>query len=172
MLDGRLVLTSQPKKHKRQLEDIVSWCEAFSIYTLALTSTFPNRWRDLLQYKLLILRTYRQFSGRAWLEYDQAFRQFTSASNLTDWSKLNPELYNFHTAGSSARLHSNNICKSWNRGRRTSPHSPCRYPHKCSKCSGAHKAVDCKVEDARTSERSDVKRPGSPNVHSSKYRKY
>ena len=56
-----------------------------------------------MQYQLLILRTYRHFSGRVWLAYDQAFREHATASRLTDWSSMNVQLLNFHSAGSSAR---------------------------------------------------------------------
>jgi len=70
LFDCRLVLTSSPKKPKRRIEDISTWLEAFSIYWLVLVSHFPNRWKDLLQYQLLILRTHRQFGGRVWLSYD------------------------------------------------------------------------------------------------------
>ena len=38
-----------------------------------LTSYFPYPWKDLSQYKLLILLTYQQFSGHLWLNYDQHF---------------------------------------------------------------------------------------------------
>ena len=64
LFDGRLVFTSTPKNAKRRIEDIATWMEAFSVYSLVLTSHFPHRWRDLSQYKLLILRTYQQFSNR------------------------------------------------------------------------------------------------------------
>ena len=77
--------------------------EAFAIFSLILVSHFPNRWKDLMQYQLLILRTYRHFSGRVWLAYDQAFREHATASRLTDWSSMNVQLLNFHSAGSSAR---------------------------------------------------------------------
>ena len=56
--EGRLVLTSTPKKPKRRLQDITSWLEAFSIYCLILASHFPHRWKDLMNYQLLILRTH------------------------------------------------------------------------------------------------------------------
>jgi len=55
LFDGRVVLTSTVKKHKRRIEDIITWMEAFSSYALVLTSCFPNRWRNLAQYQLLIL---------------------------------------------------------------------------------------------------------------------
>ena len=168
MLDGRLVLTSQPKKPKRRFEDIVSWTEAFSIFSLVLTSYFPQRWRDLLQYKLLIIRTYRLFSGKAWLSYDLAFREHAAASHITDWSQINVQLYNFHTAGSQARL-SSPICISWNRGRCSALYSPCRYTHRCSKCSGSHKEVECQEGYQPSSKRRG--QSVSPGKSRDKYRK-
>ena len=169
LFDGRLVLTSQPKKQRRRIEDIASWMEAFAIFSLILVSHFPNRWKDLMQYQLLILRTYRHFSGRVWLAYDQAFREHAAASRFTDWSSMNVQLFNFHSAGSSARgtsLVSSNEspeppgssssvihCKSWNKGRCTAPFAFCPYSHRCSVCSGFHRAISCPNQSAK--ERSD-----------------
>ena len=103
LFKGLLVLTSLLKKPKQRIEDISTWLEAFSIYCLILVSYFPHRWKDLLQYQLLILRTYRQFSGRVWLSYDRAFRENAAATSLTDWSQLNSTLFSFHSAGGPAR---------------------------------------------------------------------
>ena len=44
LLDGRLVLTSQPKKQRRHIKDIASWMEAFTIFSLILVSRFPHCW--------------------------------------------------------------------------------------------------------------------------------
>ena len=63
--------------------------EAFSIYSPVLTSHFPHRWKDLRQYKLLLLCTYQQFVNRVWLAYDRAFREHAATTNLTDWSNIN-----------------------------------------------------------------------------------
>ena len=46
-----------------------------TIFFLILGSYFPNCGTELLKYKLLILRTYCQFSGSAWLNYDREFRE-------------------------------------------------------------------------------------------------
>lgn len=88
--------------------------------------------RDLSQYKLLILRTYQKFSNRVWLACGRAFREHAAATNLTDWSNMNMQLFNFHAAGASTHGHgefanesaeragapcSQIVCKSWNRGR-------------------------------------------------------
>lgn len=97
LLDGRVVLTTGKRKPKHIIESIVSWIEAFTIYTLILTSSFPNRWRDLSSYKLLILRTYQHFGSRAWLSYNRAYRELVAATGLADWSELNMQLFNFHT---------------------------------------------------------------------------
>ena len=158
-LDGRVLSISAPKKNKRQIDDIVSWMEAFSIYCLILASSFPQRWPDLMRYKLLILRTHRQFGGKVWLAYDKAFREHAAATKLTDWSTMEVQLYNFHSAGAPARSQMNRVeenftepegsassqicCKSWNRGRCSAPSAKCRFAHKCTGCLGAHRVSAC-----------------------------
>ena len=156
--EGRLVLTFMPKKPKRRIEDITSWLEAFSIYCLILASHFPHRWKDLMNYQLLILRTHRQFTGRVWFAYDHAFREHAAATNLTDWSSINVQLFNFHAAGAAVRASnapvdgspeprgsasSTIVCKSWNRGRCVAPYASCRFAHTCSSCSGPHRVSAC-----------------------------
>ena len=117
LFDGRLVLTSGPKKPKHRIDDIATWMEAFSTFTLILTSHFPRRWRDFCQYQLLILRTYRQFASRVWLAYDRTFCQhaaathyiFNAVAEAVEWILLNsynvPDLLHypddFITAGPS-----------------------------------------------------------------------
>ena len=143
LFHGRLVLTSPPKKPKRRIDDIGTWLGAFSIFCLILVSHFPHRWKDLLQYQLLILRTYRQFSGRVWLSYDRAFRENAAATNLTDWSQFNSTLFSFHSAGWSARssrdfsdrqkeshgaVSSQIICKSWSQCHCVAPQHPAVLP--------------------------------------------
>ena len=183
LLDGRLVLTSQPKKQRRRIEDIASWMEAFAFFSLILVSSFPHRWKDLMQYQLLILRTYRHFSGRVWLAYDQAFREHAAATRLTDWSSMNVQLFNFHAAGSSVRSaslttssespeppgssSSTILCKSWNKGRCTAPFAFCRYAHRCSVCSGAHRASSCPSQSSKDDGDRTKRRSCSPSASGS-----
>ncbi|KAK3730981.1 hypothetical protein QZH41_020373, partial [Actinostola sp. cb2023] len=86
LLDGRIVLSTTPRRQRRRIDDIVTWLEAFSIFKLVLVSYFPQRWADLSRYQLLILRTHRQLNGRAWLTYDRAFREHVAATKTTDCS--------------------------------------------------------------------------------------
>ena len=182
LFDGCLVLTSQPKKQRRKIEDIASWMEAFSIFALILVTHFPHRWKDLLQYQLLILRTFRHFSGKVWLAYDQAFREHAAATRLTDWSCMNVQLFNFHAAGSSVResslaqanehpepLGSSSsavVCISWNKGRCTAPFASCRYAHCCTVCSGSHRATACSSRTSKDSREDRKRRDSSPGSSS------
>ena len=108
LFNGRLVLTSGPKKFKRRIEDIATWMEAFSTFMLVLSSYFPHHWKDLCQYQLLILQTHCQFASCVCLSYDRAFRQHAAATNLVDWSSINVQLFNFHTVGPS--VHGGTTC--------------------------------------------------------------
>ena len=103
LFEGRLVLTSTPKKLEWHIDDISSWLEAFAVYCLILSSHFLHHWKDLLQCQLLILRTHCQFTGWVWLAYDRAFHEHTAATNPTDWSPINVQLFSFHAAGASVR---------------------------------------------------------------------
>lgn len=177
LLDGRLILTTPPKKQRRRIEDITSWTEAFSIFSLVLMAYFPQRWRDLTMYKLLILRIHRQFNGRVWFSYDEAFRQHAAATRLVDWSAMNAQLFNFHAAGASVRSASTGStdspepsgsrssripCFSWNKGHCTAPNATCRYYHRCSSCSGLHRALSCSSRSERKFQSTGKHRSSSP----------
>ena len=142
-LEGKLVL-SGTKKQVIEIADIITWIEAFTNFCMILCHTFPSRWKDLNQYKLLIIQTARRFSDKSWLNYNIAFRKKAAATGSTDWSHVNPDLYNFHTrspastsaaSGSSTSSawslaeplatsgnpQSSQYCHSWNDGAVTGP---------------------------------------------------
>ena len=188
LLDGRLVFTPSTKRNRRHVEDISSWCEAFAIFTLIFTSYFPHRWKDLTCYKLLILRTYRQFSGRVWLAYDKAFREHAAAAGIVDWSSMNVQLYNLCAAGASVRggldspfnefpepsgaASSQVICRSWNRGRCSAQSAFCRFAHRCSSCGGPHRFRACSaLADNSTNRERKRRSPSPPSSSSSSHSK-
>ena len=155
-LDGKLLVSA--KKRVREITDIVTWVEAFTVYMWIFRCTHPSRWQDMTQYKLLILQTTRQFSGKAWLHYDTAFRKDAAASGLTDWSRMNSDLYNFQTrlpqqqqfqppttsSSPSRSIASSSIfSRSWNNGSCAWPYGQCRYRHHCEKSEGEHPCVNC-----------------------------
>ena len=59
-LEGKPVVSGS-KKRVIEIADIVTWIEAFTIFSMILCHTFPSRWKDLNQYKLLIIQTARGF---------------------------------------------------------------------------------------------------------------
>ena len=93
-LDGKLVVSK--KRRAVEIQDILTWTEAFTIFQMVMCATHTHRWPDLTKYKLLIIQTARQSPSRAWLEYDLAFRKDAAATGASDWSKMNLDLYNFH----------------------------------------------------------------------------
>ena len=99
-LDGKL-LVAPAKKTVVEITDIITWIQALTMYQWIFCSTYPSRWQDTTQYKLLILQTACQFPGPAWLDYNTAFRNDAATSLLADRSNMNLDLYNFHTPASS-----------------------------------------------------------------------
>ena len=157
-LDGKL-LVAPAKKRVVEINDILTWIQAFTIYHWIFCSTYPSRWLDTTQYKLLILQTASQFPCPAWLNYDTAFRKDAAASLLPDWSKMNLDLYSFHirTSGSvtgQSAPHSTSLahtsvpsnvppkhsldptqhCRSWNDGAFRWSLGQCRYRHVRERC--------------------------------------
>ena len=170
-LEGKLVVSGS-KKRVIEIADIITWIEAFTIFSMILCHTFPSRWKDLNQYKLLIIQTARRFSDKSWLHYDIAFRKEAAASGSTDWSRMHPDLYNFHTRspvttstasgsstssasslseplGSSGNPRSSQYCHSWNDGRCRWPFGRCRFRHSCESCHGDHPRIHCPHRSAR-----------------------
>ena len=164
-LDGKLVVSSS-KRRQVEIKDILTWTEAFTIFQMVLCAAHPHRWPDLSKYKLLIIQTARHFSSSAWLEYDLAFRKDAAASGLSDWSRMNLDLYNFHlrspamasplpprssSSTASAPLPAASrdtslvppFCHSWNYGQCRWPFGRCKYRHRCSNCEGEHTQINC-----------------------------
>ena len=166
-LDGKL-LVAFAKKRVVEITDILTWIQAFTIYQWIFCSTYPSRWQDTTQYKLLILQTAFQFPGLSWLSYDTAFRKDAAASLLANWSKMNLDLCNFHTRASSTitgqsapcwpslphTSASSNFpptrsfepfqyCRSWNNVAFQWSLGQCRYRHVCERCDGQHPLTNC-----------------------------
>ena len=100
-LDGKL-LVAPTKKQVIEITDILPWMQTFSIYSWIFCTALPLWWQDFTQYHSLIMQMVRQFPGSVWQNYDTAFRKGAVASGIMDWSKMNLDLYNFHTRIPSA----------------------------------------------------------------------
>ena len=167
------------QKRVVEITDILTWIQAFTIYQWIFCSTYPSRWQDTTQYKLLILQMACQFPRPAWLNYDMAFRKDAAAYFVTDWSQVNLNLYNFHSRASSTitgqsaprptslpyTSASSNIkpkrsfnpiqyCQSWNDGACHWSPGECRYRRVCKRCDGEHPLTNCPFRANKGSQRS------------------
>ena len=153
--EGKLAVSGS-KKRVIEITDLITCIEAFIIFSMILCHTSSSRWKDLNLYRLLIIHTARRFSDKLRLHYDIAFRKEAAASGSTDWSHMNPDLYNFHTrslattsaaSGSSTspalslteplaslgNPPSSQYCHSWNDGCCFWPFGRCQFRHSCEK---------------------------------------
>ena len=62
--DSKLLVGSS-KKRKQEITDIITWAEAFTVYMWIFCCAHPSRWQGMTQHKLPILKTSRQFPGKA-----------------------------------------------------------------------------------------------------------
>ena len=191
--EGTMVVPKSNAQKKNAVIDILTWVECFNSYTAVLTTYFPSRSRDLLAYMALIIRTAKRFRGKAWLDYDRAFRREAAATNLRDWSVMRPDLYNYHTAvvnqyelarnapnvpnptakrsfrdEPQGKPSSNQFCISWNRGFCVSSFQTCRFRHNCSypNCNGSHRLVEHERVRPYKRDRSPQRTHNSRRAHS------
>ena len=64
------------------ISDILSWLQAFSIYTAILVSadtTTKEEAAGLAAYKNLKLQLSKHFKGPRWPKYDQSYREWAAA---------------------------------------------------------------------------------------------
>ncbi|CAH3029809.1 unnamed protein product [Porites evermanni] len=109
-----------------------------------------------------------------------------AATNLTEWSSINVQLFNFHAAGAAVRASnapvdgspeprgsasSTIVCKSWNRGRCVAPYASCRFAHICSNCSGLHRVSACPGQTSNQPNDTVKRRSASPSRSRSKSRR-
>ena len=71
ILDGKLLVSR--KCRLVEVEDILMWMEAFTVYQTVICASHPHRWFDLPKFKLLIIPTACHSTSHLWLESDLAF---------------------------------------------------------------------------------------------------
>ena len=84
---------AQAKPIRREVPDILSWAQCFSVYIGVTAEKQPHRVKLLLAYQSTVLREARRCGGTGWRGYDSLFRQLAAADDTIDWSRLNPSLY-------------------------------------------------------------------------------
>ncbi|CAH3175296.1 unnamed protein product, partial [Porites lobata] len=105
--DGPSVASTLPATSSANLPVVVGG--SYGGATGSVSSTFPSLNKAFVVgpgyapvlyniHKLIfIIQTAKRFSDKSWLCYDIAFGKEAAASGSTDWSRVRPNLYNFHT---------------------------------------------------------------------------
>ena len=146
-------MVSGSKKRVIEIADIVTWTDAFTTFSMIFCHALSSRWKNLNQYKLLIIQTPRPFSDKSWLHYNIVFRKKSRSLRL---NRLVSHAHRPHTRSpatpsaasgsltssalslteilaSSGNPRSSQYCHSWNDGRFRWPFDRCRFRHSCEK---------------------------------------
>ena len=154
-------MVSGSKKRVIEIADIVTWTDAFTTFSMILCHTFPSRWKNLNQYKLLITQTVRPFSDKSWLHYNITFRKKSrslrfnrlvshahrphtrspATTSAASGSSTSSALSLTEILASSGIPRSSQYCHSWNDGRCRWPFDRCRFRHSCETCHGDHPRI-------------------------------
>lgn len=81
------------KAPRREVPDVLSWCQCFAIYVSVIASKQPERVSQMLAYQAMLVREARRCGGSGWKQYDTTFRQQAAGNTMVDWSKINSSLY-------------------------------------------------------------------------------
>ena len=161
----------QLKRKKKEITDIVTWCQAFAVYTavhLSNASTTPDQAGGLMAYQYHIVQMQRDLGANKWLRYDQEFRLWAGAKKLSAWGDLNLSIYGKCIAGggesSQPTQKSSKEHRPMERKKGSSKHGgaarrtcfkfnfentcdrkDCTFPHLCYYCGEEHKALSCSL---------------------------
>ena len=79
--------------NRREVPDMLSWLQCFSLYAAVVGSKFPEKFQDLWAYQATIIAEHRRCDGRGWRLYDAGFRQQIVSIESAEFGKLNQALY-------------------------------------------------------------------------------
>jgi len=78
---------------RREVPDMLSWLQCFSLYAAVVVSKYPEKRNELWAYQATLIGEARRCGGRGWLLYDSAFWQQITSFETVDFSKINQSLY-------------------------------------------------------------------------------
>ena len=154
LFNGQLMVVSSSSQRRRQaavISDILSWLQAFSIYTAILVSsetTTKEEAAGLAAHTYLILQLSKDLKGSQWLKYDQSYREWAAAKGIRKWGEMNFSIYGRCLASqqtsttyyppssmgkSLKRKAITKVCYRWNDGVHCDS-STCRFHHCCRFC--------------------------------------
>ena len=89
------------RPRRRQIESIIDWVKAFTVYSAALLQKQRN---ELLACQLTIIKAPQQYDRLQWRAYYTHLHIAAAASNNKTWSKLDTDLYTHGVGETSDHL--------------------------------------------------------------------
>ena len=83
----------EQRASRREVPDILSWVQAFSLYAAVVASQHPNKAKELWAYLAILVGEAQRCGGRGFVAYDSLFRQQMTSFEAVDFSKINQSLY-------------------------------------------------------------------------------
>lgn len=149
------------KPKKIPVTSITDWAAAFTVYAAVLARAKPAKSCELFAYMSIVFRMARERQDKAWLRYDELFRQAIAVNPEASWGRRDVELWMMATTPTeeeepiadrgSSRVSSTSarrgplspeVCRLWNQGQCWM--RDCRRRHACILClSRNHSGRDC-----------------------------
>ena len=79
--------------NRREVPDLLSWIQCFSLYAAVVASRYPEKTKELWAYQATIIAEAQRCGGRGFVSYDSTFRQQMLSFESTDFSRINQSLY-------------------------------------------------------------------------------
>lgn len=151
---GSITVQHNATKNKMPLS-IQQWTDAFLIFMAVYLERHQNQASHLLKYCFFIRELQKTLGDKAWITYDESFRQLKEANPHLPWQKPVEELRvkaatytNLQTHLQPFRKNTGKMpvkfCFAFNNG---GPciRNPCPYSHTCQHCFGQHPKAKCRV---------------------------
>lgn len=146
----------QVRRKKKQIVDISTWLQAFSIYAAALVadpSTTKEESTGLCSHMFLITQIEKDLGGLKWYKYDKEFRERAAATNTRIWGILNLTIYGRCLAAPQLPMSSPNHIDRPAKGRPEKKNRPGKYRNKA--CFKYNFEISCGKNQKRRREDKD-----------------
>ena len=158
--NGSIYLTPVSDKDGVQITSYIKWEQAFRIFSNVLTTRFPDKSTELLQYNHTIPTALMAYQWDNVYAYDKEFRHHIARHPNRTWNVLLQQTWTMilkdrlHQEGGPFQRnkyskHDAEPCRRFNRGRCTFGLS-CKFDHRCSvkKCGKfGHGAFQCRLRN-------------------------
>ncbi len=116
----------EQRASRREVPDILSWVQAFSLYAAVVASQHPNKAKELWAYLAILVGEAQRCGGRGFVAYDSLFRQQMTSFDAVDFSKINQSLYSTTFLAQRGRGKFCSICTASDHGQEECALQPSR----------------------------------------------